>query len=78
MQSCIKQYEGKMMTKEQALGFAETIAWGIRELREVPSGHLYAQVMNRLSLQEYQVIIDVLKESGFITESNHVLKWVQQ
>ena len=66
-------------TKEEqvksALNVVMAIAEAIRELREVPSGELYARLMDKLSLEQYERIIDTLKRSGAITEQNHVLKW---
>jgi|HubBroStandDraft_2_1064218.scaffolds.fasta_scaffold4199101_1 hypothetical protein len=50
----------------------------IKELGEVPSGHLYglAAAPAGMSLENYQQIIDLLKQTGKVTESNHLLKWV--
>jgi len=31
----------------------------IRDLGRVPSGHLYAQLMGRMSLETYNLIIDI-------------------
>lgn len=56
-----------------------TIAVGdtIRELRQVPSGELYANVMSHLSLEEYQKVIETLKEIGVVREEpSHLLVWV--
>ena len=59
-----------------ALGILRAVADAIRELGEVPSGHLYAHLMSKLSLEQYEQVIDVLKQAGLITESNHLLTWV--
>ena len=59
-----------------ALGILRAVADAIRELGEVPSGHLYAHLMSKLSLEQYEQVIGVLKQSGLITESNHLLTWV--
>lgn len=48
----------------------------IRELRSIPSGHLYAQLMSYMSLEAYQVIIDSLKLAGVVKEENHLLTWI--
>jgi uncharacterized protein YutE (UPF0331/DUF86 family) len=40
----------------------------------VPSGCLYAIVMETMPLQTYQSLIGILKEAGLITESNHILR----
>ena len=59
-----------------ALGILRAVADAIRELGEVPSGHLYAHLMGKLSLEQYEQVIGVLKQAGLITESNHLLTWV--
>ena len=58
-----------------SLGVLKAIADAIKELKEVPSGELYARVMNTLSLEEYNTVIGILKQAGVITESNYLLKW---
>lgn len=57
---------------EVTMAYAEAI----RELGEVPNGHLYARMMGQLSLEEHNRIIQVLKDAGVVTESNYLLKWV--
>ena len=59
-----------------ALGILIAVADAIRELGEVPSGHLYAHLMSKLSLEQYEQVIATLKQAGLITESNHLLSWV--
>ena len=61
-----------------ALGILRAVADAIRELGEVPSGHLYAHLMSKLSLEQYEPVIAVLKQAGLITESNHLLTWVDK
>jgi len=48
----------------------------IKELGSVPSGHLYAHLMGRMSLETYNKVIGVLKQTGAVKEENHVLSWV--
>jgi hypothetical protein len=65
--------------KQQAIALqriAFAMADAIRELGEVPSGHLYAALMEKMTLETYQRIIGMLKASGMVKESFHVLKWV--
>ncbi len=50
----------------------------IKSLGSVPSGHLYAHVMSHLSLDQYEKIIDILKQEKLIKESNHELSWIAQ
>ena len=49
----------------------------IRELGSVPSGHLYARVMDTLSLSQYQQVIGLLKREGLVLESGHLLTWAE-
>lgn len=67
-------------TKEQVAAYIQivkAIAETIKELGSVPSGHLYARLMDKMDIQMYQNIIALLKKNGFVKESNHVLTWVK-
>jgi hypothetical protein len=68
------------MTKDEvkaAMGVVLAVGEAIRDLGEVPSGKLYANVMGSLSLEAYTKIIDTLKGAGVVTEdTSHVLRWV--
>ena len=70
----------KEMTKREAVFWTVvgTIRGAIQEAGEegIPSGHLYAMLMDKMSLGSYQGIIDLLKKKGMITENNHLLKAV--
>ena len=61
---------------EAALLVTKVIADAIRELGAVPSGHLYVWVMNYLSLEQFNRVIDLLKDAGLVTETAHELRWV--
>jgi len=52
------------------------IADAVRDLGSVPSGHLYARVMEHVSLTTYQRIIDTLVSAKLITNSGHLLTWI--
>lgn len=39
----------------------------------IPSGHLYAALMGKLSLDSYQAIIGILVETGKISNNHHLL-----
>lgn len=67
-----------MITQKQvsaAINTIKAIADAIKGLGTVQSGVLYANVMNHLSLQEYERIIQILVDSEIITKKNHELKW---
>lgn len=51
------------------------IAEAIRHAGSIPSGHLYAALMSRLTLHAFEQIINTLKNTGLIEERAHVLRW---
>jgi len=55
---------------------AITLSEAIRELGQIPSGHLYARVMEHIDVHSYQVIIDALVRAKLITNQHHLLTWV--
>jgi hypothetical protein len=55
---------------------AVAVAEAIRDLGEVPSGHLYVALMSKMSLNEYNRIISALKGAGLVEEKSYLLKWV--
>lgn len=59
-----------------AFGLIITFADLIREVGRVPSGELYARVMDKLDLATYNRIIDQLKKAGLIEEKAHELIWI--
>ena len=66
-------------TKEQlggAVAVLGAMAEAIREAGSIPSGHLYALVMGRMGLHDYDVGIGILKRAVLVEESAHVLTWV--
>lgn len=65
--------------RDAAFGIVLAVGDAIKSLGEVPSGHLYAQVMNHLSLEEYTRVIDILKGAKLVEETPaHLLKWIPQ
>lgn len=66
------------MSKEQvtaAIAIARVIANAIKELGQIPNGHLYAQVMGSIGYENYMACIAMLKRSGVIREENNLLIW---
>jgi hypothetical protein len=65
------------MKKQLSAGaqIVAAVADAIRELKEVPSGHLYAHLMGQLSFDQYNRIIFLLKETKMIREENFLLIW---
>lgn len=67
------------VTKEQVAAVVDTIVTMghlIRMYGEIPSGELYARVMDKMSLTTYTSIIDKLVEMKLITKQNHLLTWI--
>lgn len=68
--------EHRKQQLHDAFEIVKTIAETIRELREIPSGHLYAMLMPQLELHEYEQVIGILKNAGLITVTPaHLLQW---
>jgi hypothetical protein len=59
-----------------ALAITSTIAGAIRSLGSIPSGHLYAQLMGKLSLAQYESCIGLLVKIKLIKIENHLITWV--
>jgi hypothetical protein len=47
----------------------------IKMAGEIPSGHLYAALMGKMSLESYLEIIGVLKSAGMVEEKSYLLIW---
>ena len=54
------------------------VAEAIKSLGSVPSGHLYAQLMDRMELDEYNQIIAALEHVGIIKVTNHLITYQLQ
>jgi hypothetical protein len=60
-----------------AVRVAHAIAESIRELGEIPSGHLYARLMGIMDLRQYGQVIDLLIDAGLVErEPSHLLRWI--
>ncbi len=59
-----------------ALECIKALADAIKSLGSVPSGHLYAGLMGKLSLDQYNQMIGILTRSGLVELTpSHVLNW---
>jgi hypothetical protein len=68
-----------MITKEQkeaAFKCVLALTESIKELGSVPSGHLYAQIMDRCSLSQYTQLIKMVIGTGLVTKDNNLLTWI--
>lgn len=64
------------MTQGQIKQTTLAIAEAIRELGEVPSGVLYAQIMSQMTIDTYNAIIKMLIGAGLVSQKNFLLTWV--
>lgn len=55
-----------------------TIAIGdaIHKLGQIPEGHLYAQVMGKLTLDQFNMATETLIKQKLIQRKNNVLSWI--
>jgi hypothetical protein len=59
-----------------AINTVIAIGQTIKELKEVPSGHLYAQLCGKMSLESYQATIRMLTNAGLIKVENHLITYI--
>lgn len=65
------------MTQEQrALTIVRIVGEAIQGLGSVPSGHLYAHLMDLMPLDAYQQILSVLTKAGLIRVENNLITWI--
>lgn len=69
----IDEYRRRVAAAIQATAAIGEAICGFGE-RGIPSGELYAHICDKMSLEDYQAVIGLLKRTGLVTESNHVLK----
>ena len=61
---------------EAQMQLVRAIAEAIRELKEVPSGHLYARIAGKISSETYERVLTALKIAGLISVSpSHLITW---
>lgn len=68
-----------MVTRLQMQQIIIAVSETIRELQEVPSGHVYNALLMRfpqLTSNEYQTAIESLTHAGLISQKHLVLRWI--
>ena len=69
-----------MSTTSEAIGavrVAHAVAETIRELGQVPSGHLYARLMGVMELHQYEQVIGLLVDARLVErDRTHLLRWI--
>ena len=65
-------------TTKAVLTLVHIIGSAIREAGEIgiPSGHLYAMLMGKVTLEQYEAVVNLLKRQKIISESNHLLTYI--
>lgn len=69
----------KTSSEQVRAGLEILIAMGrtVRELKRVPSGHLYARLMGSISLDQYNSLIGILVKQNLVKLTpSHELVWV--
>lgn len=57
---------------------AKILAETIKSMGEVPSGTLYANVMQYMTLDTYNFLIKQIEAAGLISSDGHLLRWVNK
>jgi len=66
------------MNKEQAMKLVEVmgaVASVIKEVGSIPSGHLYAQLMGKMSFETYQDMIETMERLNVISVKNNLITY---
>ena len=59
-----------------ALAVAHALGEAIRDLKEIPAGHLYAHVTGKLSHDQFEQAVGILVKAGLVRrEPSHLLVW---
>lgn len=68
------------MTQEQkmqaAVQIMKAVAEAIKEAGSIPSGHLYSQLMGKMSLGSYEKMIAMMQRMGIIKVDDHFISYV--
>jgi hypothetical protein len=67
-------------TKEQLVSGIQaigSIGSAIQELGQVPAGVMYAQLMGKVSLEQFERMIGILVSANLVTrDTSHMLHWI--
>lgn len=66
----------EQMKTEDLKNLAKLIALAVYDsgTHGIPSGHLYARLMNIIPLEMYEKLIGHMIDKGLLTKENHLLK----
>jgi hypothetical protein len=66
-----------MMTRDERIKIATIAAAIVRDMHEVPAGHLYAALMpHGVDIEDFQTILAVLEHAKLIKQRSYLLKWI--
>jgi hypothetical protein len=52
------------------------VAEAIRTAGKIPSGTLYSMLLDKMTLAEYERVIQILKNTDLVQEKHHELIWI--
>jgi hypothetical protein len=52
------------------------VAEAIRTAGKIPSGTLYSMLLDKMTLAEYERVIQILKNTGLVQEKHYELIWI--
>ena len=64
------------MTPRELVATIAAIAEAVRDLKEVPSGTLYAHLCGKLDISAYESALGVLTRARLIEVKSHLIRWV--
>ena len=62
--------------RKAVLELIQAIAETIKELGSVPAGHLYARLMDKMSIETFQTIVDTLVKAKIIENKGFLLTYI--
>jgi hypothetical protein len=57
------------------LSLVVAVAETVKDLGEVHSGTLYAALMDRMTLTQFDRVLDIMKRAGMVTQKDNLLRW---
>lgn len=70
---------GEMKTRAEINALIYTILTALMRgkdcpLHGVPNGHIFAQLCDLVELGEWNIVVSIMKDAQWITETNHLLQ----
>lgn len=65
------------MNRQEAFTLYAAVAETVHKAGQIPSGHVYAALLDRITYADYTTMIASLVHSGLIAQDpSHLLRWV--